>query len=786
MATLHRKLLRESLRLKGQVATIALVVACGITSFIALRATWRSLEWSRDDYYDRCRFAHVFAHLERAPEAVARRLEAVPGVAVVETRVSEEVTVPLEGLSRPAYGRILSLPPSGVPAVNAIVIRQGRTPERGRDEVVLLEAFAMANRIALGDRVPVVMNGKLRQLPVVGLGLSPEFVYAIRPGTMSDDPQRFAVLWMERTVLASAFDLDGAFNDAGLRLEPGASEPAVLAEIDRILEPYGGTGAVARKHQVSNHILTGELAQLGSLAGMVPLVFLAVAAFLVNMVLARLIATQRSDIAALKAVGYSNREVAGHYLGLVAVVMLPGAGFGLLGGWGLGRMLVELYAGFFRFPVLSLRITPGLALTAVLTSTGSAALGALLAVRGAVRLPPAEAMRPPAPARYRRTLVERLGLGTLAGPSGMMVIREITRRPLRTVLSSLGIAGAIALVVLGRFGMDSLDHYLEQTVRREQRQDMAVVFSHPRPLRAIGELEQRPGVRLAEPLRTVPVRIRHGHQWRDTALVGLSPGSELRRLIDRHGPRVTLPPDGLLVSAKLAEVLGLAVGDRPTLERREGDRRSVDPVVAALIDDTVGLQMYATDELLARLGREEGTVTTALVSVDPLYRSDLEEHLRRSPFVIDVTDLDADLARLRAMNESAMDVWSLVAVTLGAAVVFGVVYNNARIALAARSRELASLRVLGFSRHEISTVLLAGLAIEVLLALPLGVALGRWWAGYFMTAVDAETFRWSAFVAPRTYAGAIAVALAAAALSALWVRRSLDRLDLVSVLKTRE
>jgi putative ABC transport system permease protein len=240
------------------------------------------------------------------------------------------------------------------------------------------------------------------------------------------------------------------------------------------------------------------------------------------------------------------------------------------------------------------------------------------------------------------------------------------------------------------------------------------------------------------------------------------------------------------VSAKLAEVLGLAVGDLPVLERREGDRRSVEPAVAALIDDTVGLQMYATDDLLARLGREEGTVTTALVSVDPLYRRELEEYLRRSPFVIDVTDLDADLARLRAMNESAMNVWSLVAVTLGAAVVFGVVYNNARIALAVRSRELASLRVLGFSRQEISTVLLAGLAIEVLLALPLGVALGRWWAGYFMTAVDAETFRWSAFIAPRTYAGAIAVALAAAALSALWVRRSLDRLDLVSVLKTRE
>jgi putative ABC transport system permease protein len=785
-ATLRRKLLRESLLLKGQVATIALVVACGITSFIALRATWRSLEWSRDAYYDQCRFAHVFARLERAPEAVGQKLEAIPGVSVVETRVAQEVTVPLEGLPRPAYGRILSLPASGTPAVNGIVIRQGRTPERGRDEVVLLEAFATSNTIGVGARVPVVLNGKLRHLSVVGLAQSPEYVYAIRPGSMSDDPQRFAVLWMERSVLAAAFDLDGAFNDVSLRLEPGASESAVLAAVERILEPHGGAGAVARRNQVSNHILTGELAQLGSLAGMVPVVFLGVTAFLVNMVLGRLIAIQRTDIAALKAVGYSNREIAVHYLGLVGMVMVPGAIVGLLGGWVLGDALVELYGRFFRFPVLSLRLTPGLALAAVGARAGSAVAGALLAVRAAVRLPPAEAMRPPAPARYRRTLIERLGLGALAGPAGMMVIRELTRRPLRTVMSSLGIAGAIALVVLGRFGMDSLDHYLEHTVRREQRQDLAVVFSHPRPLRAIGELQQRPGVRLAEPMRMVPVRVRHGHRWRDTVIVGLPPAAELRRLVDRHGPDVTLPDEGLLVSAKLAQVLGLAVGDRPVIERREGDRRAVQPAITGLLDDAVGLQIYATEQVVARLGRDEGTVTTALISVDPVGRADLEEYLRRSPFVMDVTDLDADLGRLRTMNESAMNVWSLVAVTLGAAVIFGVVYNNARIALAVRSRELASLRVLGFSRQEISRVLLSGLAIEVGLALPLGVLLGRWWAGYFMSTVDAEVFRWSVFITPATYAGAWLVALTAAAISALWVRRSLDRLDLVSVLKTRE
>jgi putative ABC transport system permease protein len=784
--TLNRKLLRESLRLKGQVATIALVIACGITSFISLRATWKSLEASRDDYYDQCQFAHLFAHLERAPEPVARALEAIPGVATVATRIADEVTVPLEGLPRPAYGRVLSLPASGSPAVNRIHLRIGRTPEPGRDEVVVLEAFAKAHALLPGDRIPVVINGKLRRFQIVGLALSPEFVYAIRPGTMSDDPKRYAVLWIDRGVLAAAFNLEGAFNDVGLRLEPGASEPAVAAAVERLLEPYGCDGAIVRKHQSSHQILTSELAQLGSLAGMVPIVFLGVAAFLVNMVLARLIAIQRSDIAALKAVGYTNGEVARHYLGLVAVIMIPGVAVGLLGGWWLGGKLLDLYAQFFRFPVLTLHITPSLVLTAVLASSVAAAAGALLAVRAATSLPPAEAMRAPAPARYQRGWLERLGLAALAGPSGMMVLREITRRPLRTALSAFGIAGAIALVVLGRFGMDSLDHYLEDIVRREQRQDLSVSFARPRPLRAIGELEHLPGVLHAEGLRVVPVRVRHGHLWRDTVLRGLPRSADLQRIIDRHGPAVPLPADGILMNATLAEILDLDVGDRPTLERREGDRRAVSPFIAGLVDDAVGLSLYAPDDVVAALGHDAGVVSTALLTVDPTLRPALEERLRRSPAVIDVSDLGADIARLRAMNESSMDVWTMVAVSLGAAVIFGVVYNNARIALALRSRELASLRVLGFTRQEISTVLLSGLAIEVALAIPLGLLLGRWWAASFMGAMDPETFRWSIAIAPRTYLRAAAVAVGAAAASALWVRRSLDRLDLVSVLKTRE
>ncbi len=788
ISALDRKLLREARGLKGQIATIALVLASGITCFIALRGTFASLEDARDAYYDRYRFAHVFARVESAPESLAERIERLPGVALVQTRVVKEVSLPLDDLDRAAYGQVISLPSQGEPRTNAIHLEGGRLPAAGHDdEAVVLASFARAHDLRIGGRLPVVINGTERRLRVVGTAESPEFVYAIRPGALADDPKRYAVLWMDRTAVASAFRLEGAFNDVTLRLQPGASEGETLSAVDRLLSPYGGIGAIGREHQVSNRILTGELSQLGALAGMVPIVFLGVAAFLINIVLGRLVALQRAEIATLKALGYTNLEVGRHYLALVALVLLPGSLLGVAGGWLLGRIVLRLYQGIFRFPDLAFRLSGGLIAAAVLVSAVAAILGALLAVRAAAKLPPAEAMRPPAPAHYRRGLGARLGVGAIAGAAGMMVLREIERRPLRTALSSFGIAGAVALIIFGHFGLDSLDNYLEAQFRREQRQDLAVTFERPVAPRVISELTALPGVITAEAVRAIPIRVHYEHRWRDSVLMGLPPAATLRRLVAHGGRAVPVPDDGVLVTTALGKILHLAPGDRLEVELLEGDHRAAYPIVAGFVDESVGLQLYGRTETVSALAGDLGAVSSALLRVDPALRAGVEQELRRSPRVIDVSDVAADMQRLRDMNGAAMDIWTAVSIGMAACVIFGVVYNNARIALAVRSRELASLRVLGLSRGEISGILIGGLAVEVALAVPVGLAIGRGWAEVFFTrAVDQETFRFQVLVEGRTYALAALVALLAAAASALWVRRSVDRLDLIGVLKTRE
>ncbi|HYQ01167.1 MAG TPA: ABC transporter permease [Polyangiaceae bacterium] len=788
MRALEKKLFRELGRLKGQIASIALVLASGIVCFMAMHGTSTVLGDAVAHFYDRYRFGHVFAHLERAPETAARRVEQLPGVEAVEIRLAVDVTVPIEGMSRPAYGRMLSLPGGRQLAVNALQLQSGRLPEAGKeDEVVLLDAFAQAHGLAAQQRVPVVINGKKRSLRIVGIALSPEFIYSIRPGALVDDPKRHAVLWMDRAALASAFQLSGAFNDVSLRLAPEASEQSVRAALDRILAPYGGTGSIGRKDQLSNRIVTQELGQLNMLSTMVPAVFLGVTMFLVHLVLGRLIRLQRPEIATLKALGYSNRDVGLHYLGLVLVVLLPGGLLGLAGGQWLGRVMLGLYGQLFRIPDLTFRLSVSLVSTALLASAFAAVAGALGAVRSAVRLPPAEAMQPPAPARYRRGLLERLGLKALAGTSGMMIVREVGRRPFRTLLSSLGIAGAISLMILGRFGLDSLMAYFEGTYGREQRQDVSVQFARPVSPRVVGELRRLPGIIAAEGLRAVPIRVHHGHRARDSVLMGIAQNSALRRLVGRGGgSEIPVPPDGVVLTKTLAEVLGVHVGDRPEIELREGARHTVRPLVVGTVDDTVGLTVYGQGSLVASLEGDSGAVSSVLLRVDPHKMDAVYERLRRSPEIIDASESRTDMHRLLDMNASFMNVWTAISIALSASIVFGVVYNNARIGLAARSRDLASLRVLGFTRGEISLVLLGSQAIEVMLALPLGLWLGTAWARLFMSTVDQETFRWSVVIAPSTYLFSTAVAVLAAAGSALWVRRNLDNLDLVSALKARE
>ncbi len=787
VTALDRKLWRDLIRLKGQVLTIALVVAAGIAAYVTLRSTWASLTQSRDTYYERYRFADVFANLKRAPESVARRIEDIPGVAVVHTRVAHNIMLPMPGMSEPANGRVISVPNSGEPPLNALYIRSGRMPDPGRtDEVVVVESFATAHELEPGDQIPAVLNGAHRQLRVVGIALSPEYIFVAAPGEFAPDNKRYTILWMNRDVIAPAFQMEGGFNDVVLRLQPGASERAVISALDDILRPYGGLGAVPRAKQMSNFLLEGELTQLQQFALVFPLIFLAVAAFLLNVVLSRLVNLQRQQIAVLKAVGYRDRRIALHYLELVSIIVVSGAILGVVLGAELGEGMTNLYGRYFRFPTKLYHLDASIAAIAIIVSLFAAVVGALGSMSRVAKMPPAEAMRPPAPPTYRVSLIDRLGISKILGPSGTMVLREIRRRPWRMVLSCLGIAAALGILIMGRFGYDSFTYLYNTVIHEQQRADTTVAFHAPIPARAARELVHLPGVLDSEGSRTIAVRFHAKHRHRDAAIEGIPSNPRLRRVVDRNANHIVVPKRGLAISKILGQILHVKVGDELQVEVLEGNRGTYPMTVALLVDDAFGILGYMNLGALHRVLGQERAFTSVNMRTDPRYTDEIQRRLKQLPRVAVVTRKVNMIQRMEEQSGETMLVMSFILTGFAMVIAIGVVYNNARVALSMRSRDLSSMRVLGFTRREISTVLLGELAIQVIVAIPIGLVLGKAWANAVMSTVDPETYRMPVYISPGSYMFSVLVIVAAGIVSALLVRRKLDKLDLIAVLKTRE
>ncbi len=787
MSALNRKLLRDLWHIRGQVLAIAVVIACGIATVVMSFGTLASLEDTRRAYYQGQRFADIFAHLKRAPVSLLSEIAQIDDVKRIDDRIVEAATLDVAGMDEPITGQLISLPRPGKRGLNEIVLRQGRLPDANRpDEVVLSEPFAEAHKLTPGQEISATINGHKRRLQIVGIALSPEFIYAMGSGMLVPDDKRFGIVWMGHEAIAASYDLTAAFNDVSLTLMRFGDKAAVIKALDGILKPYGGIGAYDRADQTSHAYIANEMEMLKGLGAVVPPIFLGVAAFLLNVVISRIIATEREQIGLLKAFGYSDLAVGGHYLKMALLITALGIILGFLAGAWLGREMTEIYGDFFRFPVLYFHLDAWVFAAAGLFALLAGGLGALAAIRRAIRLAPAVAMQPATPTNYRPGLVSLAGrMARLSQPS-MMILRHIGRWPLRAALATLGISMSVAILVASLFFYDSIEHMLDIYFHHGQRQDATVVFTEPRGERALSGLRQLPGILHAEPYRAVSARLHNGHLKERAAIIGLESEASLRRVLDMDLNAVSLPETGLVLSTKMAELLNVTVGRQILVEALEGRRRTVSVPVTAVVEEYIAAPAYMHRAALNGLMDEGRLVSGAYLQTDSRETDQLFRRLKDTPAVAGVTLQPAALESVRETMAETMDIMIFFYVLFGGLIAFGVVYNSARVSLSERGRELASLRVLGFSRGEVSYILLGELAILTLAALPIGCVFGLGLAHLMIANLNTELFRVPMVVYPSTYATAVLAVIIASAVSSLIVRRRIDRFDLVAVLKTRE
>jgi len=784
--SLDRKLLRDLWSLKTQVVSIALVIACGIGGFIGSISTYSSLQWSRTHYYDTARFAHVFATAKRAPQSLAAKIHAIAGVSEVGTRVVREAQLSIPGVTPPMIARLIGFDFAHPPGMNRLTLKSGRWPAPGaKGEVVVNQRFLEARSLRLGARMDVLLNGKLERLALVGTVLTPEYIYATRGGGMPDD-EWFAVLWIDAQALAAAFNMEGAFNSVLLRLQRGTSVEAAVEALDRLLEPYGGFGAVGRADQVSDKILSQEISQQRVFGTVLPAIFLLVAAFILNVVLHRQVNAQRGEIAALKALGYEDRAIAWHYLKFASVIVLLGVAIGVWLGWWLGNAMTGLYTDFFHFPEFHYRLEPWLLLASAGAALAAAFGGALAAIRGVVRLRAAEALRPPAPAEFRPLMIERLGYAGLLTPAQRMIMRNLERKPLRAAVTVAGIAGSVAILIAGTFWSDAIEWFMDVQFNMVQRAQVNVGFAEPVSGAARWELARLPGVKQVEVTRAIPVRLRAGHRSYRTAINGLADDATLLRILDAELREAKPAPGGVLLTTRLAERLGVAPGDAVIAELLEGKRIKAPLRVGGTVRELAGMNAWMRLEDLNRFAREGAVVSGAGLLVDRAQEGVLLERLKQMPAAAVVIVNRTLVDTFRETSAKNVLFFTAVLSVFAATIAVGVVYNNARIQLAERAWELASLRVLGFTRGEVSVLLLGELALEIAAAIPLGFAAGYGLAALLLALMPHEMIEFPLVISRPTYLYAGAVVVAAGVVSALVVRNRIDNLDMVGVLKTRE
>lgn len=812
ISALDRKMLRDLARLWPQALMISLVMAAGVATLILAVGAYRSLERTREVYYERHRFADVFATFKRAPASIENEIAAIPGVATVETRIVKGAILDLLGVSHPASAMAISLPDNREQRLNRVYLRNGRLPESGAtSEVVVNESFAVAHGFTIGSTFSAIMNGRKRALRIVGLGLSPEYVYAIGPGDLMPDDRRFAVMWMSEKALAGIFDLTGAVNGLSLTLLRGASEEAVIEQVDRLTRRYGGLGAYGRSDQMSHAFLDAELKQLNALARVIPPIFLFVSAFLINMTLSRLLALEREQIGLLKALGYGRPAIAGHYIKLVLVIGAVGIVLGVAAGTWFGFGLTRLYAEFFKFPFLIFTRDADVYAAAAGISSAAAVLGALRAVWQALQLPPAVAMQPPAPTRYRPLAVERLRVFRWLSQLTMMSLRHIIRWPLRALFTSIGLALSVSLLIVSLFSLDSIERMIDVSFFLSQRQDATVELVETRGPAALRAVAGLPGVIRVEPFRSVPVRMRNGPYQLRLSIQGKPQVPELARVVDRALAPVVLPPMGLMVDERVAEVLHLRRGDLVEIEILGGWRGSNWPAsepspsagkapparlsghagtlrvhVTQVIQSYFGLTAFMNVDALNALLEEGPAISGVHLSYDSAKENRLFEAIKATPMISSIALQRFSLAKFRETLAKNINMMVSIYVGLAVIVALGVVYNSARIQLSEQARELARLRVLGFTRAEVSRVLLVELVVLVFIAQPLGWLFGYVFSWITIQSISSDLYRSPFVILPATYARASLIVMTTAILSALLVRRRIDRFDLISVLKTRD
>ncbi len=787
MNKLNIMLFREIGKAKGQFIAAAAVIMAGIVMFTATYLSYRNLKNSLELYYEQYRFLDYYAEASYIPQYIVDRVKKIDGVDSACGRISVDVGADV-GEERRITLRIISLPEYRSPVLNRVaVISGGYFNDQVENSCLINQKFAEYNKLSKGGIIKAIIDKRIYELKIDGIVSSPEFIYAMKSAdSLFSASENFGVIYIKETTAFELFGFNHCFNQLHIRFSAKADRQKIINRIERLLVPYGFTTGVERKDQLSNNMIENELSELENMAVMFPVLFLSVAAMIIYNMLRRIINNQRTQIGVLKSFGYSNRRIIGHYMGYAALIGLAGASVGSLLGMYTGSILTAMYTKIYNIPVLKsaiywevFLIGPGISMIVCLIAGFNSACKIL-------SIEPAQAMRSETPKAGRRIFLEQISFIWNRLTFGWkMSLRNIFRSRQRAFLTLLGMAFTMMFFIISLYFLDAVDYLLKQHFFVFQKQDYKVTFADPSSFYDALELNRIKGVRKAEPVLEIPAQLINGWMKEDTMVVGLSRYNTFYRLTDSNHNTVTVPVKGILIAERLAEKLRVTKGETITLKTYQGRILKKDIKVAGTVKQYAGANCYMDLEELGGLLEEGRFANGALLGIE----NGMERIVRKEIFKIPgVETLESRVNSYRAFLQFMEFIYTFIILMLifGSIMGFAIVFNTTVINITERRRELASLKVLGYTAGEIElTVFRENVCLGMLAILP-GFLLGRIMCGLLSRMFGGEMITLEVFIYPKTYLITAISGLVFIIMAQLSNRKNITGLNMVEVLKNRE
>jgi len=768
---------------KGQFAAVLTIIILGIAIYTAMNMTSVNMYKTVDDYYEENGFPDLFLQTAAVPSQEAERLKEIDGVKQATGRVSMDVPMITDDENERVNLRLITTT-GGEDELSRSTVLEGKMISQSGNEALLIEEFAKARGIGIGDEIRIQAGGVQRTLEITGIAANPEYIYLMEnTQSMLPDAENFGVCYVSEKFGQQAAGLSGSFNEILIRYEEDADEEALIDDVEDALDIYGVKQTVKQEDQLSNSIINQELTQLKNMANSLPVLFVLVAGLILMMMLSRLVKKDRIKIGILKAIGYSNRQVLFHYVKYALVCGILGGAAGAVLGMALAGGMTRLYLEYFHIPLLRVEFYYSYLIYAILLSAVFCTVSGLIGARGALKISIAEAMHAESPKLGKRILLEKLPFfWKRLSFSSKMISKNIFRNKKRTIFVLAGISLTYAMMLFTATMPDVMNQLMNEHFKEFQRMDYNIGFRTPVLRDTVRDMEHLIEVDYIEGKLEYPFELTNGNKKQSVSIIGLDRDTKFYTFYNADGVQTEIPKRGMLITENLAKALNVGKGDLVRIKSYIPNRDDVYLQVKDVIKQTLGMNAYMDIRTMGETLLEKNVINGVYAdSKDP----DINEKLIRAANVASVMSV----ADTRAVYEEYMDMTNL---SIGAMVIFSgilgfcIVYNATIVSLGEREMEFSSLRVLGFSKLEIFFMIVRENNIIMILGILLGIPVGNIMARYSSEAfsTDIYTIDMSPTFSALIMAGVYTVVFVF--LAQLATYRKIKKLDFLQALKNRE